>query len=452
VPSNNIGVDTTLISRSTAGGLPNGPSGHPALSLDGRLATVLAFDSTATDLVTQPSGGGSNVYFVRRAQPFDDLGSPWAAGRIELASRGLGGQPADGPSTLPSVGADNKHAPACIAFVSAAGNLVPGDTNGKPDAFAFFPDSGKTIRVSVTTKGRQAMGAATAVAVNGRCTQFAFADDATNLAGHTPPGVQQIYLRNLVAKRKITVTVRRHGHRRRIRKSVVGPLTTLVSANGRQPGNASSSAPVIAAFTNDVAFVSKATNLAGGTGGFDQVLGAGPRLGALRMLSATQGGQPGDGDSDQPALPQNAKGYGFRTRAPNLGSTGPARVVYAREGLSLRGAGPSTTVDQGHPKVVNQGHYVIFENGPEVDLWTDVGQIVVVLSRDSQQNLLALPATIPSSSEAANYAAFETSDPFADHDFADSQPGWNDDPQATRQRAQADPAYHQIYLRYFGGK
>jgi hypothetical protein len=39
-PSNGIGVDTTIVSRSVAGGLPNGPSGHPALSLDARFATL----------------------------------------------------------------------------------------------------------------------------------------------------------------------------------------------------------------------------------------------------------------------------------------------------------------------------------------------------------------------------------------------------------------------------
>jgi hypothetical protein len=30
-------------------------------------------------------------------------------------------------------------------------------------------------------------------------------------------------------------------------------------------------------------------------------------------------------------------------------------------------------------------------------------------------------------------------------------PGWNDDPPATLQRARDDPAYQQLYLRYFGG-
>src|SRR3954471_16115370 len=200
VPSNGIGVDTTLVSRSVAGGLPNGPSGHPAISLDARFATLLAFGSSASNLVDEPTGGGSNVYFTMRAAPFDDSGSPWLPGAIRLASRGRGGKPANGPSTLPAVGGDNRHAPACIAFISGASNLVKGDTNGKPDAFAFFPATKKTIRVSVTNKGKQADGAATEVVVNGRCTQFAFADNAHNIAAR---GHAQIFLRDLEKKRKV---------------------------------------------------------------------------------------------------------------------------------------------------------------------------------------------------------------------------------------------------------
>jgi hypothetical protein len=450
-PSNGIGVDTTIISHSTTGGLANGPSGHASMSLDARFATMLAFDSTATDLVQEPTGGGSNVYFTNRETPFDDTGSPWVAGPIQIASRGLGGKPADGPSTLPAVGGDNQHAPACIAFISAAHNLVKGDTNGKPDAFAFFPGPGKTIRVSVGKRSKQANGAATDVAVNGRCTKFAFADDATNLAGHPPAHTSQIYQRDLQAKRTITVTVMRHGHKVHKHKSVVGPLTSLVSKRAGRAGNADSSSPVFAVFTDDIAFASRATNLAADTRGFSQVYGVGRKLGNLRLLSVTADGAPGDGDSDQPVLSQSAKGYAFRTRAPNLGSPGPEQIVYSRVGVPLRPAGPPATVDQSAPTMANQGHYAVFESGGEADLWTDVTSQIVLLSRNSQQKPLTFPAFEPVTSEATNYVAFTTRDPFADGDFAAVQPGWDDDAAATQQRARDDPSYQQVYLRYFGG-
>ena len=423
-PSNGIGVDTTIVSRSVSGGLPNGTSSHPAISLDARFARLLAFQSTATDLVSRPTGGGSNVFFVQRAQPFDDTGSPWSGGGIELASRGRHGKPANGPSTLPAVGGDNKRAPACIAFISAAGNLVVADTNGKADAFAFFPATGRTVRVSVSGKSKQANGRAGEVVVNGTCTKFAFTDTATNLAPGTKRHLKQVYIRDLTARK-----------------------TTLISVRKGHPANAAASDVAIASFTGDVAFASKATNLGANPGCFSQVYGVGRKLGPLHLLS----GVPGNGDSDQPALSQSGRGFAFRTRAANLGSPGPAQVVYSRIGVPLRPAGPAATRDQGDPTVANQGHYVVFQDGPQVDLWTDVGNQIVLLSRDSRQQPLTLPATDPVTSEATNYAAFATSDPFADRDFAGSQPGWNDDPQGTLQRAQTDPRFHQIYLRYFGG-
>jgi hypothetical protein len=463
---NLIGITTVLVSKSTSGGLPNGPSGHPSISRDRRLAGVLAFDSTATNVVPQPIGGGSNVYFVNRAQPFDDTGGPWTAGAVQLASQGLAGQPANGPSSLPSVGGDNQHAPACIAFVSSASNLVPGDTNGKADAFAYFLASHAIVRLSLSTSGRQANGNATQVVANGRCTRFAYVDDATNLAGRVPGGTSEVYLRDLHAKKKITVTFKRHGRKHKKRKTVFGPVTALVSANGGHAANGPSSEPSIAESSGDIAFTSKATNLAGGTGGHSQVYASGPRIGALRLLSATTGGAPGDGDSDQPSLAQGARGYSFRTHAPNLGGDpGVARVIDSANGGPIHVAGTPSNADMNNPRTDVAGVHIVFASagsnlvGAQDNAQPPAGVIGcwlysstigadILLSRNSDQQPLSFDCTNPSSSEASNYVFFETSDPFADKAFASSQ-GFNP---GTSQHARTDPTYHQVYLRYFGGQ
>jgi hypothetical protein len=85
---------------------------------------------------------GTNVCAVHRAEPFADNGSPWHAGRRELVSVGLGGAPANGPSTAPAVDGTSRVAPHCVAFVSAASNLVRGDTNGVRDAMLATEPSG----------------------------------------------------------------------------------------------------------------------------------------------------------------------------------------------------------------------------------------------------------------------------------------------------------------------
>src|SRR5690242_3875599 len=108
-----------------AGLAPNGASRHPAISQDGRVAELAAFESDATNL-TPGAGATTNVYVVRRAPGFGTNGTPWAIGSTVLASVGMGGQPANGPSTAPSLDGTSRVAPHCVAFVSAASNLVPG--------------------------------------------------------------------------------------------------------------------------------------------------------------------------------------------------------------------------------------------------------------------------------------------------------------------------------------
>ena len=159
------------------------PSRNPAISQDKRFGRLAAFEAD--------SGGTTNVYVVRRADPIADNGTPWHAGGTVLASRGLGGQPANGPSSKPSLDGTSRATPHCVAFVSAASNLVRRDTNGKPDAFLYDVRTGSLKRVSVNSRGRQSNGTVTEVVVNGLCTRVAFVSDAADLAlrkTRTAPG------------------------------------------------------------------------------------------------------------------------------------------------------------------------------------------------------------------------------------------------------------------------
>jgi hypothetical protein len=121
---------TQLISRAIDGGIPNGPSTNAVISDDKRYARLIAFQSDASDLVPGDTNGATDVFMVRRAGSIGNDGAPWQEGQTPLVSRGLGGQPANGPSYAPAVDGAFHSAPSCIAFLSAASNLVPGDTNG----------------------------------------------------------------------------------------------------------------------------------------------------------------------------------------------------------------------------------------------------------------------------------------------------------------------------------
>src|SRR3954452_8302204 len=124
---------TVLATRTPSGGFPNGPSSHPALSQDRTGASLLAVDSTASDLVAGDSNGLGDVFVVHRAKPFSvrtKRAKLWSPGATELVSTGMGGAPADGASFLPDLDGDQDQSPPCVAFLSDATNLVPGDTNG----------------------------------------------------------------------------------------------------------------------------------------------------------------------------------------------------------------------------------------------------------------------------------------------------------------------------------
>src|SRR3954466_15083508 len=162
LPCGVASADTVLASRTPSGGFPNGPSSHAAFSQDRTAASLLAFDSLASDLVAGDSNGFGDVFVVRRAKPFNAgarKATRWRRGATVLVSTGMGGAPADGPSFLPDLDGDQLHGAHCVAFLSDATNLVPGDANGKTDAFVRDLRDGRITRVSVNTRGQEADGA-----------------------------------------------------------------------------------------------------------------------------------------------------------------------------------------------------------------------------------------------------------------------------------------------------
>ena len=264
--------DTFLVSKAYNGALPDGPSRDATISQDGRRASILAFESDATNLVPGDTNGHTDVFSQERQDNGAD-GPPWVSRGTRLVSRGLGGSPANGRSYGAAVDGDASTekgnantAPKCIAFVSEASNLVRGDTNGKADAFVYFVRTGRIKRVSVSSRGIQSNGDTFDVALDGTCTRVAFTSNATNLAqttsggakkpnfavnrtGAPPPGVKQVFVRVIRADRASD-------------KGLIG-LTFLASAtNGGKPGDRDSYDPSWAMRSGQaLAFTSDATNL-----------------------------------------------------------------------------------------------------------------------------------------------------------------------------------------------
>ncbi|MEA2132558.1 MAG: hypothetical protein QOC68_467 [Solirubrobacteraceae bacterium] len=418
------------------------PSRNPAISQDKRFARLAAFEAD--------TGGTTNVFVVRRADGYGDNGTPWHAGAEVLASRGLGGQPANGPSTQPSLDGTSRVAPHCVAFVSAASNLVPGDTNGRPDAFLYDLRSGSVRRVSLNSRGRQSSGTVSEVAVNGLCTRVAFVSDAADLALRrtrnrswrtavtraNPPGRRQVYVRAL-------------GGTKGIDRALKG-LTFLASAtDGGRPGDGDSHS---IAFTHNgttraITFASEAGNLSsrdgnGVTDVYQRVMTR--RYGArvhgrsvqrlhmdTRLVSAGPDGRAGAAASHSPSSNVDGTVVAFVTTAADLvgratrgisqvvkahvGAGSPALRLASRTSRGAPGNGPSTA-----PTLTAGGTWVMFESdATDIAVTTarrpDVNGVRdAMLSTEPSGERWLLgergatgPTTDPMSSPHGNYVVFE---------------------------------------------
>ncbi len=440
------GQDVLLLSRDASGAPADAPARNVVISQDKRFARVAALESEATNLVAG-SGGGSNVYVVARAPGYGDNGTPWEFGQITLASTGLGGRPANGPSGAPSLGGTSRVAPQCVAFVSAASNLVSGDTNGTPDAFVRDLRTGRITRVSLDSRGRQSRGAVSEVAVNGLCTRVAFVSDGGDLAltstrnrswrsavtQPSPAGRRQVYLRAIGGATGIDRALR--------------GLTFLASANGRLAANADSYDIAYSTNSRALTFTSDASNLAAGddNGVADvyqrvMVRSYGPRIGGRRaqrlvmttqLVSRTGAGRAGNAPSTSPASNVDGSVVAYTTTASDLigaETGGISQVMRAAVSAGAIQGGLVSHADSGAPgagasgapSVTAKGDWVFFHTaapnigwdtvrGPDVNgvqdivFWRTLDSVRLLVARSGASS----PSSGPVTSPHGNYVVFE---------------------------------------------
>jgi Tol biopolymer transport system component len=138
-----------------------------------------------------PSGDARFVAFVSDAVAVGDTNGVsdvfvWERGtgigtttRESVSSTGV---LANGRSDSPVLSLDGRY----LAFLSAATNLVPNDTNGATDAFVRDRQTGLIQRISVDSTGAAANAGTFGLSISGDGRYVAFASDASNLvAGDT---------------------------------------------------------------------------------------------------------------------------------------------------------------------------------------------------------------------------------------------------------------------------
>lgn len=235
---------TTRLSVSSVGAQGDSNSWRPAISADGR---YVAFQSEATNLVAGDTNGAIDVFVRDRVTGQTTRASVTNSG----GQAGLGG----GDGVL---SADGRY----VTFVSRAGNLVAGDTNGAEDVFVRDRQTGQTTRVSVGTGGVQGNGFSTIGYPSADARYIVFQSFASNLVAGDTNNAADVFVHDRQTGETVRVSVASDG----------------AQGNAASEGNTEvGSGPAISDDGRTILFPSRASNLVGGdTNTTEDIFVAGP--------------------------------------------------------------------------------------------------------------------------------------------------------------------------------
>ena len=396
----------------------SGTSLRPAPSYDG---TIVAFLSSATNLVSSDTNGRTDVFVRNRtsgsterlpipagSETFD---ADWVTishdGRFIAYSRGAallyeavflydrfsgtttpvsvasaGATPV--VPAQPRVSASGRY----VVFLTAARLDAAVDANNLVDVYRFDRITGTTALVSVSSTGTFATGPSTSPVISGDGRYVAFASAASNLVAGDPDGRTDIFVRDMNA----------------------GGITRRLSTNlDAQPTQIEARDPFISADGRYVAFLFSSTTLSAEepTAKADVYVARTDGSDTPRLLSGTTPTAPTTEGSYDPTLSMFGRYLSFRSYAPTLvaGDTNSAADVFARrilgagvpaptppasvfevpQRLSLTQGGAQATGGSGfdteNPEISGNGTAVTYQSGLSNLVATDTNGMVDIFAR-----------------------------------------------------------------------
>jgi len=218
-----------------------------------------------------------------------------------------------------------------LAFTSRASNIVPGDTNERPDAFARSLLTGRVIQLSVARDGGPANHGSSARSASADGRFIVFSSSASNLIENDTNGIGDLFVRDLHESRTERITLGNDG----------------AQANDTSDGG------VISADGRYVVFDSYATNLVGndGNGRIDAFM-RDRLLATTTLVSVTKEGLQGERDSTDPVISPDGRYVCFNSYARNLvpGDTNNTQDVFLKDMLTgeIERISVSSTGSQGN--------------------------------------------------------------------------------------------------------
>jgi Tol biopolymer transport system component len=278
--------DTRRISSTPTGGPATGDSADASISNDGR---YVAYDSTAPDLVPGDTNDHGDVFLWDRAT---NRTSRISIGPAKNGSTGQG----NAGSGLPSISADGMR----VAFVSAASNLTPADTNGRNDIYLRDIRTGTTTLVGLGSDGRPGVMGSDAPALSAEGNHVAF-HTASRLSPQDHDRGVDVYVRDLGAGTTSLVSSP-------VTPPRTGPIQRGISYN-----------PSISGDGRYVAFTSFANDLvAGDLDLFQEVFLRDMLTGAVTRAAVNLNGNPGSAASFGSVLSPSGTYLAFASAAANL--------------------------------------------------------------------------------------------------------------------------------------
>ena len=166
---------TSIISQAYDGTRTTADSRFPQISADGQYVT---FVSSSDNLVMNDTNGKDDVFVYH-----------YATGTMERISVSDSGVQANGDSFFPSISANGRY----IAFGSTASNLSPDDLNTRRDIFRHDRVTGETLLITRSTSGGATNGGSGLPKISGDGQVIAFESVATNLVPGDTNGLRDIF-------------------------------------------------------------------------------------------------------------------------------------------------------------------------------------------------------------------------------------------------------------------